>query len=55
LDLAMPEMIQDLPAGGQRLIQPVKGYKATFVKGEQVIANDEVTTARPGRLVRGGA
>jgi len=54
LDLAMPEMIQDLPAGGQRLIQPVKGYKATFVKGEQVIANDEVTKARPGRLVRGG-
>ncbi len=54
LDLAMPEMIQDLPAGGQRLIQPVKGYKATFVKGEQVIANDEVTEARPGRLVRGG-
>ena len=54
LDLSMPEMIQDLPAGGQRLIQPVKGYKATFVKGEQVIANDEVTSARPGRLVRGG-
>ena len=54
LDLAMPEMIQDLPAGGQRLIQPVTGYKATFVKGEQVIANDEVTKARPGRLVRGG-
>ena len=54
LDLAMPEMVQDLPAGGQRLIQPVKGYKATFVKGEQVIANDEVTSARPGRLVRGG-
>jgi len=54
LDLAMPEMVQDLPAGGQRLIQPVKGYMATFVKGEQVIANDEVTAARPGRLVRGG-
>jgi len=54
LDLAMPEMIQDLPAGGQRLIQPVKGYMATFVKGEQVVANDEVTAARPGRLVRGG-
>ena len=54
LDLAMPEMVKDLPAGGQRLIQPVKGYKATFVKGEQVIANDKVTAARPGRLVRGG-
>jgi len=54
LDLSMPEMVQDLPAGGQRLIQPVTGYKATFVKGEQIIVNDKVTEARPGRLVRGG-
>jgi len=54
LSLSMPTMIQDLPAGGQRLIQPVKGYKATYVKGERVIANDNVTKARPGRLVRGG-
>ncbi len=52
LDLGVPEMIKDLPAGGQRLIQPVSGYKATFVTGEQVIANDQVTNARPGRLVR---
>ncbi|WP_017932578.1 N-acyl-D-amino-acid deacylase family protein [Robiginitomaculum antarcticum] len=54
LTLGVPEMIKDLPAGGQRLIQPVKGYTATFVSGEQVIDNDAVTTARPGRLVRGG-
>ena len=54
LDLGVPVMVKDLPAGGQRLIQPVSGYKATFVKGEQVIANDEVTSVRPGRLVRGG-
>lgn len=54
LDLGVPEMVKDLPAGGQRLIQPVKGYKATFVNGEQVIANDHVTASRPGRLVRGG-
>ncbi len=52
LSLGVPEMIRDLPAGGQRLIQPVYGYKATFVSGEQVIANDQVTDARPGRLVR---
>ena len=52
LRLGPPRMIQDLPAGGQRLIQPVSGYRATFVKGEQVVANDEVTNARPGRLVR---
>ena len=54
LALGVPEMVADLPAGGQRLLQPVNGYKATFVSGQQVIANDEVTTARPGRLVRAG-
>lgn len=54
LALGPPRMVRDLPAGGQRLLQPVSGYRATFVKGEQVIANDEVTDARPGRLVRFG-
>lgn len=52
LRLGPPRMVKDLPAGGQRLLQPVSGYRATFVAGEQVIANDEVTKARPGRLVR---
>lgn len=55
LTLGVPEMVRDLPAGGQRLLQPVSGYKATFVSGQQVITNDEVTKARPGRLVRSGA
>lgn len=54
LDLGVPLMVKDLPAGGQRLVQPVKGYKATFVNGQQVVANDVVTAARPGRLVRAG-
>lgn len=52
LKLGPPRMVQDLPAGGQRLLQPVSGYRATFVAGEQVIANGEVTDSRPGRLVR---
>lgn len=52
LALGAPQMVRDLPAGGQRLLQPVSGYRATFVAGEQVIANDEITQARPGRLVR---
>lgn len=52
LRLGAPHMVQDLPAGGQRLIQPVKGYRATLVAGQQVIDNDRVTKARPGRLVR---
>lgn len=54
LSLGVPVMVEDLPAGGQRLLQPVEGYVATFVNGEQVIANDELTEARPGRLVRSG-
>lgn len=52
LALGVPKMVQDLPAGGQRLLQPVTGYRATFVAGEQVVENDEVLAARPGRLVR---
>ncbi len=54
LSLGVPVMVKDLPAGGQRLLQPVTGYVATFVNGERVIANDQVTEARPGRLVRSG-
>ncbi len=52
LTLGVPRMVQDLPAGGQRLLQPVVGYKAVFVSGEQVIKNDNILMARPGKLVR---
>lgn len=52
LDLGVPRMVQDLPAGGQRLLQSVTGYKAVFVGGEQIVANDKVLEARPGKLVR---
>ena len=52
LSLGVPVMVKDLPAGGQRLLQPVTGYMATFVNGERVIENDQVTNARPGRLIR---
>ena len=54
LELQVPVMVKDLPAGGQRLLQGVTGYRASFVAGEQVIANDKLTRARPGRLVRMG-
>jgi N-acyl-D-aspartate/D-glutamate deacylase len=52
LTLEPPKMVQDLPAGGQRLLQSARGFRATFVRGEQVIEDDRVTDARPGRLVR---
>jgi len=54
LRLGPPRMVRDLPAGSQRLLQPVSGYRATLVAGEQVIDNDQVTDERPGRLVRFG-
>lgn len=42
----------DLPAGGTRLMQPVKGYVATLCKGVVTRRNDADTGARPGRLIR---
>ena len=55
LSLGVPVMVQDLPAGGQRLLQPVTGYKAVIVSGETVVADDAVTAARPGKLIRSQA
>jgi N-acyl-D-aspartate/D-glutamate deacylase len=52
LSLGQPRMVQDLPAGGQRLLQPATGFRATFVAGQQVVEHDEVGQARPGRLIR---
>lgn len=54
LSLKPPRMVQDLPAGGQRLLQDAEGYIATIVDGVPVIRNDTLTGALPGRLVRVG-
>jgi N-acyl-D-aspartate/D-glutamate deacylase len=54
LSLRHPEMRQDLPAGGQRLLQAADGYLVTMVNGEIIARNGELTSARPGRLVRSG-
>jgi N-acyl-D-amino-acid deacylase len=53
LELLLPHMVWDLPTGARRIMQRAKGYVATFVAGEQTIAEDEATGALPGRLVRG--
>jgi N-acyl-D-aspartate/D-glutamate deacylase len=55
LALEAPEMVNDLPAGGRRLIQRARGYRATVCAGEVSFEDGEATGARPGRLVRGGA
>ncbi len=54
LELLPPTMLEDLPAGGQRLMQYAKGYVATLVRGETIAENGKLTGARPGRLVRAG-
>lgn len=54
LRLEAPRLVKDLPAGGQRLLQDAVGYKATIVSGEIVVRDDQLTDARPGRLVRAG-
>jgi N-acyl-D-amino-acid deacylase len=54
LRLFAPEIVNDLPAGGKRLVQRAKGYEATLVAGTPVFEHGEPTGARPGRLVRRG-
>jgi N-acyl-D-amino-acid deacylase len=52
LTVSPPVAHHDLPAGGTRLIQPVKGYLATLCNGVMTRQHDADTGARPGRLVR---
>jgi N-acyl-D-amino-acid deacylase len=54
LNLRLPEMVHDLPAGARRLIQRADGWKATICSGELTFEDGEHTDARPGRLIRGG-
>lgn len=54
LRLFAPRMVQDLPAGGQRLLQDAAGYRAVVVAGEVVVAEDRLTGTYPGRLFRAG-
>jgi N-acyl-D-aspartate/D-glutamate deacylase len=53
LQLALPELVNDLPAGARRLIQRAHGYDATIVSGQVTFRDGEHTGALPGRLVRG--
>ncbi len=53
LDIAAPEIVYDLPAGGRRLVQRARGYGATVKRGIVVREDDESTGELPGRLLRG--
>lgn len=52
LSLGAPGLIQDLPAGGKRLMQHAEGYRYTIVSGEIILEDGHLTGVRPGRLVR---
>ena len=52
LSLPAPVLVKDLPAGGKRFLQKAHGYVGTWVAGQAVAREGQVTGARPGRLVR---
>ena len=52
LEERMPEIVNDFPFGAPRFIQRAAGYKATLCNGEVVLRDDELTGARPGRVLR---
>ena len=52
LNVRLPEMVNDLPAGGARLQQLADGYAMTIVHGEPTYVDGDATNALPGRLVR---
>ena len=53
LQLTNPRVVDDLPAGGKRLLQGAVGYVETIKSGVTTFAEGEDTGARPGALVRG--
>ena len=48
-----PYVVNDLPAGGKRLLQKVTGYDATIVSGRVTFRDGHATGTLPGKLVRG--
>ena len=54
LQVHVPTVVHDLPAGGRRMHQRASGYVATIVSGTVTYRDGEPTGALPGRLVRGG-
>ena len=48
-----PELVQDLPAGGTRLLQRSSGYSATIKRGVMTVEDGELTGEHPGSLMRG--
>ena len=47
-----PEIVNDLPAGGRRLVQKASGYSYTIVSGEIAFKDGEATGKLNGQLIR---
>ena len=48
-----PEMVYDLPAGGNRLVQEIDGYRYTVKSGKVTFEDGKPTGDLPGVLLRG--
>ncbi|MCI3131926.1 N-acyl-D-amino-acid deacylase family protein [Phenylobacterium aquaticum] len=53
LQLSPPQIVQDLPAGGTRLLQTARGYRWTVKSGAVTFENGQWTGETPGQLLRG--
>lgn len=53
LSITAPRMSYDLPAGGKRLLQGSRGYRASVLSGAITYRDGVATKALPGKLVRG--
>ncbi len=53
LQMANPTVVNDLPAGGSRILQDAVGYVETIKSGVTTFADGKETGARPGTLLRG--
>ena len=52
LNVSLPEIVHDLPAGGARLQQKAEGYLATICHGDITYRYGNETDLLPGRLIR---
>jgi N-acyl-D-aspartate/D-glutamate deacylase len=48
------ELRTDLPGGGERLYAAATGIEHVFVAGEEIVAGEQMTNARPGVVLRSG-
>jgi N-acyl-D-aspartate/D-glutamate deacylase len=48
------QYVQDMPAGGTRLVAEPVGIAASIVNGKTIARAGELTGALPGTLLRGG-